>query len=62
VNVKVLIRGHQSQHLGYHIKKGVVTLFSCKLPVYGNIAAAFLEANMDCGLSPTRIRTSIKLL
>lgn len=41
--VQVLIRGHQSYEEGHSIIGGVHTLFSCKLPHYGNRKAAYME-------------------
>ena len=41
--VRVLIRGHQSCETGHDVTGDVHTLFSCKLPHYGNREAAYME-------------------
>jgi len=41
--VRVLIRGHQSCETGHGVTGDVHTLFSCKLPHYGNRKAAYME-------------------
>jgi protein phosphatase len=41
--VQVLIRGHQSCEEGHSVIGDVHTLFSCKLPNYGNRKAAYME-------------------
>jgi len=41
--VHVLIRGHQSCETGHSVIGRVHTLFSCKLPHYGNRKAAYME-------------------
>jgi len=41
--VQVLIRGHQSCEEGHSVIGDVHTLFSCKLPNYGNKKAAYME-------------------
>jgi len=41
--VQVLIRGHQSCEEGHCVVGDVHTLFSCKLPNYGNRKAAYME-------------------
>jgi hypothetical protein len=42
VNLKKLIRGHQAFHNGFNVMGDVITLFSCKLPVYSNLKAAYM--------------------
>jgi protein phosphatase len=42
-----LIRGHESASKGYMLQDKVLTLFSCKLPHYGNHMAAYLEMPLD---------------
>jgi protein phosphatase len=46
-NLKWLIRGHESASNGYMLHDKVLTLFSCKLPHYGNTLAAYLEIPLD---------------
>ena len=41
--VQALIRGHQSCETGHSVTGRVHTLFSCKLPHYGNRKAAYME-------------------
>jgi hypothetical protein len=41
--VRVLLRGHQSCVEGHSVIGDVHTLFSCKLPHYGNRKAAYME-------------------
>ncbi len=41
--VQALIRGHQSCETGHIVTGRVHTLFSCKLPHYGNRKAAYME-------------------
>ena len=41
--VQTLIRGHQSCETGHSVTGRVHTLFSCKLPHYGNRKAAYME-------------------
>ena len=44
IGVQMLIRGHECFHEGYHFHGDkVMTLFSCKLPVYQNKFAAYLQ-------------------
>jgi hypothetical protein len=45
--VQVLIRGHQSCEEGHRVVGDVHTLFSCKLPNYGNRKAAYMELPRD---------------
>jgi protein phosphatase len=47
IKANILIRGHQYFSKGYKIEGRVVTIFSCKLPHYGNNKAAFI--NLDLG-------------
>ena len=42
VNLRKIIRGHQSSSKGFEIIDDVITLFSCKLPMYGNLKAAYM--------------------
>jgi protein phosphatase len=42
-----LIRGHESAFEGYRIEGKALTLFSCKLPHYGNRMASYLEIPLD---------------
>jgi protein phosphatase len=46
IGVQVLIRGHQSSEQGHYAIGDIHTLFSCKLPNYGNKKAAYIELPM----------------
>ena len=46
-NLDWLIRGHESVSKGYRIEGKTLTLFSCKLPHYGNKKGAYLEIPLD---------------
>jgi len=45
--LNMLIRGHESAPNGYMLQGKVLTLFSCKIPHYGNQEAAYLEMPLD---------------
>jgi predicted phosphodiesterase len=47
INANLLIRGHQYASEGYRIEGPIVTLFSCKIPHYGNEKAAYLDLELD---------------
>lgn len=49
VGIRVLIRGHQSPEMGHSVTGPVHTLFSCKLPHYGNRKAAYMEIPASAG-------------
>ncbi|HIP85667.1 MAG TPA: serine/threonine protein phosphatase [Pyrodictium sp.] len=49
---KIIIRAHEPSFKGYKFNHGgkVLTLFSCKLPIYGNLLAAYLDVPEDSKL------------
>jgi len=48
VDVKTLIRGHECYDAGYHFHDGkILTLFSCKLPIYRNKKLAYLQIPLE---------------
>ncbi|MFP3952035.1 MAG: metallophosphoesterase [Candidatus Bathyarchaeia archaeon] len=47
IGARLLIRGHQSAEEGYRIQGRIITLFSCKLPHYGNENAAYLDVDLN---------------
>ena len=61
IQVKSLIRGHQSCKEGYKIDHGkIITLFSCKLRNYRNHAGAIMITKRDASFEVDSLRESIK--
>lgn len=61
--LKVLIRGHESYDAGYHFHDGrVLTLFSCKLPVYRNPHLAYLSIPLDIEFTKQNLQEHIQQL
>jgi len=61
IQVKTLIRGHQSCNEGYKIDHGkIITLFSCKLRNYRNNAGAIMITNKDTSFEVNTLIESIK--
>lgn len=46
-NLDWLIRGHESAPEGYRVQGKTLTIFSCKLPHYGNRKASYLEIPLN---------------
>jgi len=57
LGVKILIRGHTPHNEGYHFQdRSILTLFSCKLPVYGNRYGAYLHLSLDENFKAQNLR------
>ena len=47
VGADIVIRGHEPCQQGYMLEANILTLFSCKLPVYRNTSAAYLDIQLQ---------------
>lgn len=62
LGVKILIRGHESFAEGYHFHDGLIlSLFSCKIPQYGNRHGAYLDVPLDESFDAENLRRFIHL-
>ena len=60
VGVDVLVRGHECFEEGFHFHGNkILTLFSCKLPVYRNRYAAYLRVPLNEGFNRETLQACI---